>query len=118
VQASGAGPATGLMTIGALPVLVTRFGVANPGGCRCWSTPVWCPSAAPPWRCAPSTPIIPRRWSSRWRRALGFGASASVSPGLFLAAMGVPASRLGRAFAPVLLRAEAAALPLTTWLWL
>lgn len=41
--------------------------------------------------------------------ALGFGAGASVSPGLFLAAMGVPSSRLGRAFALVLLlRAEAA----------
>jgi hypothetical protein len=41
--------------------------------------------------------------------ALGFGAGASVSPGLFLAAMGVRANRLGRAFALVLLlRAEAA----------
>jgi MFS family permease len=41
--------------------------------------------------------------------ALGFGAGATVSPGLFLAAMGVPSGRLGRAFALVmLLRAEAA----------
>lgn len=40
---------------------------------------------------------------------LGFGAGATVSPGLFLAAFGVPASRLGRAFALVeLLRSEAA----------
>ncbi|HET7326226.1 MAG TPA: MFS transporter [Nocardioidaceae bacterium] len=40
---------------------------------------------------------------------LGFGAGATVSPGLFLAAMGVPSSRLGRAFALVLLlRAESA----------
>ncbi|HEU5044424.1 MAG TPA: MFS transporter [Nocardioidaceae bacterium] len=40
---------------------------------------------------------------------LGFGAGATVSPGLFLAAFGVPASRMGRAFALVeLLRSEAA----------
>jgi MFS family permease len=39
---------------------------------------------------------------------LGFGAGASVSPGLFLAAFGVPAQLLGRAFALVeLLRSEA-----------
>lgn len=40
---------------------------------------------------------------------LGFGAAASVAPGLFLAALGVAASKLGRAFALVeLLRSEAA----------
>lgn len=40
---------------------------------------------------------------------LGAGAGATVSPGLFLAALGVPSSRVGRAFALVeLLRAEAA----------
>lgn len=40
---------------------------------------------------------------------LGFGAGATVSPGLFLAAFGVPSERLGRAFALVeLLRSEAA----------
>ena len=40
---------------------------------------------------------------------LGFGAGATVSPGLFLAAFGVPASRMGREFALVeLLRSEAA----------
>ncbi|MDQ1663437.1 MAG: hypothetical protein QOJ68_3417 [Blastococcus sp.] len=39
---------------------------------------------------------------------LGFGAGASVSPGLFLAAFGVPSQSLGRAFALVeLLRSEA-----------
>ena len=39
---------------------------------------------------------------------LGFGAAATVSPGLFLAAMGLPSERLGRAFALVqLLRALA-----------
>jgi MFS family permease len=39
---------------------------------------------------------------------LGFGAGATVSPGLFLAAFGVPAHSLGRAFALVqLLRLEA-----------
>ena len=39
---------------------------------------------------------------------LGFGAAATVSPGLFLAAMGLPSARLGRAFALVqLLRALA-----------
>jgi hypothetical protein len=38
---------------------------------------------------------------------LGFGAGATVSPGLFLAAFGVPAQTLGRAFALVeLLRSE------------
>jgi MFS family permease len=41
--------------------------------------------------------------------ALGVGAGATVSPGLFLAALGVPSSRIGRAFALVeLLRSEAA----------
>lgn len=41
--------------------------------------------------------------------ALGFGAGATVSPGLFLAALGVPSSQVGRAFALVeLLRSEAA----------
>jgi MFS family permease len=41
--------------------------------------------------------------------ALGFGAGATVSPGLFLAALAVPSSRLGEAFALVeLLRSEAA----------
>lgn len=41
--------------------------------------------------------------------ALGFGAGATVSPGLFLAAMGVLSQRLGRAFALVtLLRIMAA----------
>jgi MFS family permease len=40
---------------------------------------------------------------------LGLGAGATVSPGLFLAALGVPSARLGRAFAlVVLLRAVAA----------
>jgi MFS family permease len=40
---------------------------------------------------------------------LGAGAGATVSPGLFLAGMGVPANRVGRAFALVeLLRSEAA----------
>jgi MFS family permease len=40
---------------------------------------------------------------------LGFGAGATVSPGLFLAAFGVPSQALGRAFALVeLLRSEAA----------
>lgn len=40
---------------------------------------------------------------------LGFGAGATVSPGLFLAAFGVPSEFLGRAFALVeLLRSEAA----------
>jgi MFS family permease len=40
---------------------------------------------------------------------LGFGAGATVSPGLFLAAMGVRSELLGRAFALVeLLRSEAA----------
>jgi hypothetical protein len=40
---------------------------------------------------------------------LGFGAGATVSPGLFLAAFGVPAQTLGRAFALVeLLRSESA----------
>lgn len=40
---------------------------------------------------------------------LGLGAGATVSPGLFLAAFGVPSSRIGRAFALVeLLRSEAA----------
>lgn len=40
---------------------------------------------------------------------LGFGAGATVSPGLFQAALGVASQRLGRAFALVeLLRAEAA----------
>lgn len=40
---------------------------------------------------------------------LGYGAGASVSPGLFLAAFGVPSAALGRAFALVeLLRGEAA----------
>jgi hypothetical protein len=39
---------------------------------------------------------------------LGFGAGATVSPGLFLAAFGVPSQSLGRAFALVeLLRSEA-----------
>ncbi|HEU4675226.1 MAG TPA: MFS transporter [Motilibacteraceae bacterium] len=39
---------------------------------------------------------------------LGLGAGATVSPGLFLAALGVPSSQLGRAFALVeLLRSEA-----------
>lgn len=39
---------------------------------------------------------------------LGLGAGATVSPGLFLAAMGVPSAQLGRAFALVeLLRSEA-----------
>lgn len=41
--------------------------------------------------------------------ALGFGAGATVSPGLFLAAFGVPSQLLGRAFGLVeLLRSEAA----------
>lgn len=46
----------------------------------------------------------------RWATLLlGFGAGASVSPGLFLAAFGVPSQVLGRAFALVeLLRSEAA----------
>ena len=40
---------------------------------------------------------------------LGAGAGATVSPGLFLAGMGVPSNRIGRAFALVeLLRSEAA----------
>jgi MFS family permease len=40
---------------------------------------------------------------------LGFGAGATVSPGLFLAALGVPSGKLGRAFALVeLLRSVAA----------
>ncbi len=40
---------------------------------------------------------------------LGFGAGATVSPGLFLAAFGVPSTKLARAFALVeLLRSEAA----------
>ena len=40
---------------------------------------------------------------------LGFGAGATVSPGLFLAAFGVPSETLGRAFALVeLLRSESA----------
>jgi MFS family permease len=40
---------------------------------------------------------------------LGFGAGATVSPGLFLAAFGVPSQTLGRAFALVeLLRSESA----------
>lgn len=51
---------------------------------------------------APSTTI-------RWAAALlGFGAGATVSPGLFLAGFGVPSAMLGRAFALVeLLRSEA-----------
>ncbi len=41
--------------------------------------------------------------------ALGFGAGATVSPGLFLAALGLPSASIGRAFALVeLLRSEAA----------
>lgn len=41
--------------------------------------------------------------------ALGFGAGATVSPGLFLAALAVPSAKLGAAFALVeLLRSEAA----------
>ncbi|SDY30605.1 Major Facilitator Superfamily protein [Modestobacter sp. DSM 44400] len=46
----------------------------------------------------------------RWATLLlGFGAGATVSPGLFLAAFGVPSKTLGRAFALVeLLRSEAA----------
>ncbi|MFP5348208.1 MAG: MFS transporter [Actinomycetes bacterium] len=40
---------------------------------------------------------------------LGFGAGATVSPGLFLAAMGVPSQLLGRAFALVELLRSAAA---------
>jgi hypothetical protein len=45
-----------------------------------------------------------------WASALlGFGAGATVSPGLFLAAFGVPSQTLGRAFALVeLLRSESA----------
>jgi hypothetical protein len=45
----------------------------------------------------------------RWAAALlGFGAGATVSPGLFLAGFGVPSAMLGRAFALVeLLRSEA-----------
>lgn len=40
---------------------------------------------------------------------LGYGAGACVSPGLFLAAFGVPSNKIGRAFALVeLLRSEAA----------
>lgn len=39
---------------------------------------------------------------------LGFGAGATVSPGLFLAGLGVPSARLGRAFALVMLLRAAA----------
>ena len=55
---------------------------------------------------SPSRPDAVIGWAAL---LLGFGAGASVSPGLFLAAFGVPAPALGRAFALVeLLRGEAA----------
>ena len=53
----------------------------------------------------PADPDAVVRWSGL---LLGFGAGASVSPGLFLAAFGVVSSKLGRAFALVeLLRSVA-----------
>ena len=55
---------------------------------------------------SPSSPGSTVEWASL---ALGFGAGATVSPGLFLAALGVPSTQIGRAFALVeLLRSEAA----------
>lgn len=53
----------------------------------------------------PASPDTLIRWAAA---LLGFGAGATVSPGLFLAGFGVPSAMLGRAFALVeLLRSEA-----------
>ena len=55
---------------------------------------------------SPASPGATLGWAAA---LLGFGAGATVSPGLFLAALGVPSARIARAFALVeLLRSEAA----------